>query len=113
MEILREETSRAVMGALLIYDLRNPSSHANPATKLPGGGNPIHIFRHCSFHGGIWRGAYKFDTIGTVSVVSVLAKWYLPYVAAVAIEESFLGLCAMGWVAVVGGASFGMEMFMQ
>jgi hypothetical protein len=30
MEILREETSRAVMSALLIYDLRNPDSTANP-----------------------------------------------------------------------------------
>ena len=113
MEILREETSRAVMGALLIYDLFNPSSHANPATKLPHGGNPIHLFRHCSFHGGLWRGAYKFDTIGTVSVVSVLLKWHLPKVAAIAIEESYVGLLAMGWLAIVGGASSGMEMFMQ
>jgi hypothetical protein len=113
MEILREETSRAVMGALLIYDLRNSSSHANPATKLPDGGNPIHLFRHCAFHGGIWRGAYKFDTIGTVSVVSVLTKWYLPYVATIAVQEAYVGLLAMGWAMVVGGASSGMDLFMQ
>ena len=111
MEILREETSRAVMGALLIYDMRSPTSHANPATKLPGGGNPIHLMQHAAFHGGIWRGAYKFDTIGTVSVVSVYSKWYLPYVAAVAIEEAYGGVLAMGWAAVVGAASLGIEMF--
>ena len=70
MEILREETSRAVMGALLIYDLRNPDSPANPKNKLPGN-NPIHLTTHGSFHGGIWRGAYQFDTIGTLAAAGM------------------------------------------
>lgn len=81
MEIMREETSRAVMAALLIHDIRNPEAVANPKNKLPDN-NPIHLMMSGSFHGGIWRGAYKFDTIGTVAVVSVMAKWYFPHLLA-------------------------------
>ena len=111
MEILREETSRAVMGALLIYDLRNPASHANPSVKLPGGNNPIHLMRHAAFHGGIWRGAYKFDTIGTVSVVTVYCKWYLPYIFAVGLQEHFVGSLGMAYGVFIGALSMGMELY--
>lgn len=51
MEILREETSRAVMGALLIHDLRNPKAMANPKNEMHEG-NPIHMV--CLSHCGLW-----------------------------------------------------------
>ena len=96
MEILREETSRAVMGALLIHDLRNPKAMANPKNKLHGN-NPIHLMMENCFHGGIWRLAYKFDTIGSIAAGSVYLKWYLPYVAAAGL--GYRGLTQAGVIA--------------
>jgi len=68
MEIFQQETSNAVMGALLIHDVRNPDSASNPKgkSKLT---NPLELFSRTSFHGGVWRCAYKIGTIGEVSVL--------------------------------------------
>lgn len=52
-----------------------------------------------SFHGGIWRLAYKFDTIGVVAAGSVYLKWYLPYVFAAGIGVR--GLSEVGVTAAV------------
>ena len=45
MEIMREETSRAVMNGLLIHDLSSEAATntAQPSNKLPGGDNPVHL----------------------------------------------------------------------
>ena len=58
MEVMYAETSNAVMGALLIHDVRNPKAPANPKapTKLA---NPLQIFMNGGFHGGTWRCGYK------------------------------------------------------
>jgi hypothetical protein len=82
--------------------------HACRATALPGD-NPIHLFMHGSFHGGIWRGAYKFDTIGTVAAGSIYLKWYLPYVAVALLANRGI---SMAFAQVVAVASTGMDAFM-
>jgi len=76
MEIFEQQTSNAVMGALLIHDVRNPQSAANPQVKLD---NAYELFKHCGFHGGMWRVAYKAGTIGEVSVLIHFAKVLGPF----------------------------------
>jgi len=65
-EIFEQETSNAVMSAILIQDLNNPKAAANPTVPLK---NPLALFSHNSFHGGVWRCAYKINSIGEVSVL--------------------------------------------
>lgn len=99
------------MAALLIYDLRNPDSPANPKNKLPGN-NPIHLTTHGSFHGGIWRGAYQFDTIGTLAAVQVYLKWYLPYLG-VAAGAQYAGLLEMAAQPVVAATANAMALWSE
>ena len=73
---LRRETSNAVMMALLVADLRDEDSHANPKKALT---NPYELFKHNSFHGGVWRCGYRLDTIGEVAVLYyLLSNYWLP-----------------------------------
>jgi len=74
MEVFQQETSNAVMAALLVNDLQNPSSVANPAIPLA---NPMQLFAATAFHGGAWRTGYKFGTIGPPSVIAYLTKAYI------------------------------------
>jgi hypothetical protein len=59
MEIFYQETSLAVMGALLIFDISSPDSMANPANKLP---NPMALMSSNAFHGGAMRCLYMYTT---------------------------------------------------
>jgi len=43
MEVMYAETSNAVMGALLVHDIRNKDAPARGSSKLA---NPLHIFMH-------------------------------------------------------------------
>jgi hypothetical protein len=74
MEVFYQETSNAVMSALLINDLQNPQSKANPAVPLE---NPMQLFTATSFHGGCWRTGYTYGTIGTPSVIAHLSTGYV------------------------------------
>lgn len=76
MEIFDPETSHSVMTAILLYDLNEPRSVANPKTKLR---NPLELFASGAFHGGVWRMAYTFGSTGEISVLVALAKFALPY----------------------------------
>merc|ERR1712000_516291 len=71
LEIFQQETSNAVMGALLINDIRNANSVSHPNRKLD---NPLELFSENSFHGGIWRCGYTVGSIGEVSVLVHFAK---------------------------------------
>ena len=86
LEVFLQDTSSAVMFALLIHDLRNPLSKANPTVGLP---NPLNLFTEQSFHGGIWRCAFTVDSVGVPAAVS----YYVQAYAAVIV----------GAIAVVGG----------
>lgn len=75
-EISEPDTSKAVMLALLTYDIRDKTSVANPKTSLD---NPNELFKYGSFNGGCWRCAYTVGSLGEVSVLICMAKWYAPY----------------------------------
>ena len=69
-EIFQAETTNAIMAAQLIYDVTDSNSGADPKNKAKYGiRTPLEIFRLCSFHGGVWRSAYKVDSIGEMSVI--------------------------------------------
>ena len=71
VEIFDQETSNPIMTALLLADLADPKSAANPAMKLK---NPLELFSKNSLHGGAWRTSYRFNTIGLVSVLIHFVK---------------------------------------
>jgi hypothetical protein len=75
MEIFQQETSNAVMTALLLNDLVSDQSAANPAVPLS---NPLALFSATSFHGGIWRCGYTIDSIGGVSILIHFARVLRP-----------------------------------
>ena len=56
VEVFDPATSTTLMAALLVHDLRNPSSSANPETTLE---NPMDLFVQGANHGGLWRAAYS------------------------------------------------------
>jgi len=81
MEVFYQDLSNAVMGALLIHDVVNPKSVASPATPLE---HPQQLFSFGAFHGGIWRGAFRFNKVGPSATVAALFSMYgflLPGVA--------------------------------
>lgn len=55
VEVFEPATSTALMSALLVHDLRNPMSAANPSVSLA---NPMDLFAQSANHGGLWRAAY-------------------------------------------------------
>ena len=69
MEVFQQETSNAVMGALLLRDVSDSSTPSNPSLPLK---HPLQLFSFGSFHGGVWRMAYTVDSIGTPSVLAYL-----------------------------------------
>ena len=78
-EIFAPDTSKAVMLAILAFDLNDPSSAGNPKTAL---GNPNQLFSFGSFHGGLWRCAYEVDSIGEASVFLYFGRVAKPYLFA-------------------------------
>lgn len=80
MEVMYQETSNAVMGALLVHDIRNPDAPAKGGSKAFN--NPLQIFQHGGFHGGTWRCGYKMGTIGEISAVAYYCKTYGVYIGA-------------------------------
>ncbi len=55
VEVFEPAASTTLMAALLVHDLRNPLSAANPSTTLS---NPMDLFIVGANHGGLWRSAY-------------------------------------------------------
>jgi len=80
LEIFEQETSNAVMSAILIHDINNPKAVARPDVPLR---NPLEMFKENSFHGGIWRAAYKVNSIGEVSVLVHFVKVLRPVILAI------------------------------
>lgn len=55
-EIFQQETTNAVMAALLVHDVRNSDGAKNPANQQRYEiTNPMELFKFESFHGGVWR----------------------------------------------------------
>lgn len=55
VEVFEPPTSRALMAALLVSDLRDPRSPARPDNPLA---HPYDLFAHGAAHGGLWRMRY-------------------------------------------------------
>ncbi|CAM9842391.1 unnamed protein product, partial [Phaeothamnion confervicola] len=92
MEVFQQETSNAVMGALLLRDIHD-SSKQNPANPEAPVKNPLELFSYGSMHGGVWRMAYKIDSIGEAAVV-----FYL-------MQKLLVALLALGAAAAVASAA--------
>lgn len=59
VEAFEPATTNAIMAALWIHDLRNPTSVANPEVKLE---HPLELLMEGANHGGLWRVAYLART---------------------------------------------------
>eukprot|EP00286_Rhodomonas_abbreviata_P024635 CAMPEP_0181296710 /NCGR_PEP_ID=MMETSP1101-20121128/4849_1 /TAXON_ID=46948 /ORGANISM="Rhodomonas abbreviata, Strain Caron Lab Isolate" /LENGTH=560 /DNA_ID=CAMNT_0023401593 /DNA_START=18 /DNA_END=1700 /DNA_ORIENTATION=- len=69
-EIFQQETTNALMAGMLVADVVQKSSVADPKNrKYFGIKNTLELFKHNSVHGGLWRAAYKVDSIGETSVI--------------------------------------------
>merc|ERR1712032_905843 len=75
LEVMKPETSSSAMLALLINDIRNPKSAANPKVKLD---NPLQLMAYNAFHGGTFRAPYQIGTIGVVCVLYSFGTTYAP-----------------------------------
>jgi len=94
MEITYQETSNTVMAALLIRDIRDPTSAANPKTPLH---NPLSLFTENAFHGGMWRGGWKFSSVGAPAFLGYLFSAFIvqPYLLFYNLYQAF------GWGAAL------------
>jgi len=65
VEIFEPATTRALMAALLVHDLRNPESYAHAEVPLE---QDWRMFTHGANHGGLWRVAYEPRSVLTMAV---------------------------------------------
>ena len=66
-EIFKQETTNAVMAAMLMHDALNTASPKNPGNKAKCAiDNSLELFRTQGVHGGLWRSAYTIDSLGEV-----------------------------------------------
>ena len=85
-EVFKQETTNAVMAAMLMHDILNPATPKNPANKAKFGiDNSLELFRTQAVHGGLWRSPYKVDSLGEVSALIYFAGLAMPYVAALSL----------------------------
>ena len=96
MEVMYQETSLAVMGSLLLNDLINKECISNPNSNAAKNMvNPYQLFSYNSFHGGVWRCAYKINDIGIPSALSYYwTQNKLLFI--LGITSSFLGITWLG-----------------
>jgi hypothetical protein len=72
MEIFEPETCNALMALLLVRDLRDPASAANPGVPLA---HPSVLFSEAANHGGLWRSAYSpRSVLGVAAVVGMIER---------------------------------------
>jgi hypothetical protein len=84
-EIFKQETTNAVMAAMLMHDTLNPAGPKNPANRAKFGvDNSLELFRTQSVHGGLWRSPYKVDSLGEVSALIYFGGLAAPYLLAAA-----------------------------
>merc|ERR1712232_661764 len=94
VEVVFQELSMTAMAALLIHDLKNPKSAAQPSTKLD---HPLCLLQKTSFNGGFWRCPYSMTTITIPSAIHYFIVNYWPVVVA-----TFAILCSIARYAATG-----------
>merc|ERR1719219_1889226 len=68
------ETTKSVMTALLIHDICNSESSANPSANLD---HPLQLLQKTQVHGGMYRTGLLFDSMGTPAVlIAALQKYW-------------------------------------
>jgi len=107
VEIAYEELSLSLMGALLIHDLRNPESVANPSTPLQ---HPLCLFQATGCHFGVWRCPYTIDTIGVPSaVVYYITMYWVRILACAMVLGAILQWTAYGNLPLPGPIAVGLS----
>lgn len=71
VEVFSPSTSRALMAALLVHDLRNPDGVAGPNTALR---HPFELHASGAVHGGIWALPYEPRSVLPLAVVRGMTK---------------------------------------
>lgn len=71
VEVFEPATSRALMAALLVADLRDPRSAAHPDRTLD---HPYDLFAQGAAHGGLWRMRHAPRTVLPLAVVFGLPR---------------------------------------
>lgn len=66
IEIFEPETSRALMAALLVHDLRNDEALARPGSPLD---HPFDLFADAAAHGGLWSVPYAPRSVLPLAVL--------------------------------------------
>ena len=84
-EIFKQETTNAVMSAILIHDVLNDDGPKSPRNaKKFGVDNALKLFSTESVHGGLWRSPYAVDSLGEASALIYFAGLAQPYLLAAA-----------------------------
>lgn len=72
VEVFDPATTNALMAALLVRDLRDPSSAANPDVTLA---HPSMLFTEAANHGGLWRSAFSpRSVLGVAAMIGVIDR---------------------------------------
>jgi len=80
-EIFKQETTNALMAAMLMHDTLNPAGPKNPANKAKFKiDNSLELFSTQGCHGGLWRSPYKVDSLGEISALIYFGGLALPYI---------------------------------
>jgi hypothetical protein len=89
MEVMYQETSNAVMGALLVHDVCNQDDVSNGSHRLK---HPLLLFASGGFHGGVWRTGYTINSLGFYSALIFYAGHYkVPLFLGLSAVVGFLG----------------------
>ena len=80
-EIFKQETTNAIMAAILIQDVFNEWGPKNPKNRKTFGiKTALEVFKWQAVHGGLWRSPYKVDSIGEASVlIYFMTRFVRPY----------------------------------
>ena len=83
-ENFKQETTNAVMAAMLMHDLLNPASPKNPANRKKFGiTNSLQLFQTQAVHGGLWRSGYTLDSLGYPAAIVYFIGLAMPYLIAI------------------------------
>merc|ERR1711871_130102 len=84
-EIFKQETTNAVMSAVLLHDVMNGKGPKNPTNRRKFGvDNALKLFSSESVHGGLWRAPYTVDSLGEASAMIYFAGVAKPAILAAA-----------------------------
>jgi len=82
-EIFKQETTNAVMAAMLMHDILNEAGPKNAKNRAKYGvDNTLQLFQSQAVHGGLWRSPYKVDSLGETSALIYFGGLAAPYLAA-------------------------------